>query len=245
LDTYFPRELQKQFEQAIIEKEFAYGEIITTHELAEQFKDSLEKIQRVLLSAYRKGLIAKLTDDAFRVIGPNHKHKNSIFNHAKASGFKPRSDVRLVALEPATSLIAEKLRLKPGERVFRIERTRYINEEVLANQTNYVPYDISPDLTEDDISHSSFQRLIEDKYYIFISKIEESFEIVPGSKQNVEILGLRGGSSILEIQRLAFSVSEMPVVWALIYINPKCYHYVAGLWPSAADLIEKRLHDDW
>ena len=108
---------------------------------------------------------------------------------------------------------------------------------MLANQVNHIPFEICPGLAYDDLSHYSFQKLLEQKYHTVIPEIQEDIRIVPGTAKDLEILSLPEGASVLVVERLSFSANHVPVVWASIHIRTDRYHLVASLWPKAAEVL--------
>jgi GntR family transcriptional regulator len=239
LNAQFPRELQQQLEQAIVEGELAGDQLWTLGELAARLQASEGVLRRVVLAAQRKGLVAEAGSDAFRVLGLPTTKFSSVFTHTAGSGLNPRSQVRDVAVEPATSPVAEKLRVEIGSPVYRCVRTRWVNEEVLANQTNYMPFEVCPGLEGDDVTRYSFQKLLEEKYHAVLVEMQEEYRLLPATEQDREVLGLPEGGSVLIVDRIALSAVGWPLVWAEIRIRPDRFDYVAALWPQAAELLKQ------
>jgi GntR family transcriptional regulator len=239
LNIVFPRGLQKRFELAIAEGEYARGETLTTADLADRFGVAEDQAELVLLASYRKGLVDQdtQTEDAYRVLGLLKRGMDSVFTHTAKAGFNPRSQVRSVDIGPASPVVAEKLHLEVGSPVYRYVRTRYVDEQAVANQTNFIPYEICPGLEQDDVSRHSFQKLLEGKYQTATPEMQERFSIVPATEEDRNVLGLPEGSKVLLIERTAVSTTAWPVVWANVRVRPDCYQYVAALWPKAAELL--------
>jgi GntR family transcriptional regulator len=240
LNVEFPIELQRRVEQAIAAGELERGRVWTPGDLAERFQAPTGGIQRVLHAALRKGLLAEADDerDAVRVLGLPTTRFASVFTHTASSGLKPRSEVRDVEVEPATPLVAGKLRVEAGSPVYRYVRTRWVNEEALANQTNYMPFDICPGLEDDDVTRYSFQKLLEEKYHAVLVEMEEDYRQVAATEEDRAVLGLPEGSLVLIVDRIALSATRWPLVWADIRIRPDRFEYVAALWPQAAALLK-------
>lgn len=235
----FPCELQRRFEQAIAKHELANGSIVTIASMAERFQASTQDMERVLASCYRKGIVQQRNQD-YEILGVMEPVLDSLFQHAAKSGMKPSSDVRAVVIEPASQAAADKLEIPADSPVYRLERTRNVNEEIVANQVNFIPYEVCPGLEQDDMTHYSFQRLLEVKYNVVFAEMKEDIFLAPGSPSDQQILGLAPESQVLIIDRLAMGKTNRPLVWADIHIRPDRYHYVAGLWPTAAALLEKK-----
>ena len=232
----FPRELQHQFEQTIVDNKFEAGESCTVDGLAEQFRATTDQMLLVLQAAQRKGLVSKQKDGSFKFL-ELAPPRDSVFSHTQKLGFKPTSEVREVKVEPASLQVAEKLSVEIGAPVYRFVRTRFVNGEALANQTNFIPFEVCPGLEEDDVSRYSFQKLLEEKYLAFTADLKETFEVVPANTQDQKILNLPEDSSVLLVQRISFSATGFPLVWSNIRIRPDRYQYVSKLWPSAAELV--------
>lgn len=236
----YPRELQKQFEQAIVEGRYAVGAVLDAGDVADQFQVPLEQIRQVLLAARRKGLVevAEAEGDCFRVLGLVRTDMESVFTHTAKAGLKPTSLVRAVEIEPATPEVAAKLAIEVGNPVFRYVRTRNVDGQALANQTNYIPFEVCPGLEQDDVFRFSFQKLLETKYHAVLSKMQEWFRLAPATSEDMEILDLPPASSVLIIERVALGPTGWPLVWANLRIHPAHYDYVSALWPQAAHLLK-------
>ena len=235
----FPRELSQQFEQAIAKHELATGTIVTVPAMAERFQANAQDMERVLASCFRKGIVQQRNQD-YEILGVMEPVLDSLFQHAAKSGMKPSSDVRAVVIEPASQAAADKLEIPVDSPVYRLERTRNVNDETVANQVNFIPCEICPGLEDDDMTHHSFQQLLEAKYNVIMAEMKEDIFLAPASDSDQNILKLEDGSQVLIIDRLAMGKTNRPLVWANIHIHPERYHYVAGLWPSAAALLEKK-----
>ena len=238
MDITFPVQLQQQIETAILEGKLLKGQLVTAGELAAVWQAAPDEMRQVLIAEHRKGLVAR-HDDEFEIIGIVGPTLDSLFQHTSKSGMKPSSDVRAAVVVPCPEIAAAKLDAPVGAPVYRLERTRIVDGQVLANQVNYIPYEICPGLEHDDISHTSFQKLLEGKYHTVIPEIKEDIRIVPGSEKDLEILGLPAGAQVLVVERLSFSANHVPLVWADIHIRTDRFHYVEKLWPSAAKLMQE------
>jgi GntR family transcriptional regulator len=239
LHTEYPRELQRHFEQAIASGQLAAGMEVTTEGLADRFQAAVESMRQVLQAACRKGLVepVELREGTYLVLGLIQTNMESVFTHTAKAGFKPTSLVRTVEVEPASALVAAKLDMAAGSPVYRYVRTRNVDGQPLANQTNYIPYEVCPGLEEDDVFRHSFQKLLEDKYRAVLVEMKEHFALVPATEQDREILDLPENSSVLLIDRIALGPTGRPLVWADIRIRPDRYEYVKALWPDAAELL--------
>jgi len=234
----FPRDLQQRFESAIVNGRIPSGFRAAAEKFAADFGASLADMRRVLESAHRKGLVQPAGDE-FEILAPLNPSVESLFQHTSRAGLAPSSSIRRVVVEPAAEHVARRLQVDVGSPVYRLERTRIVNEEAIANQVNFIPYEVCPGLEDDDMSHHSFQRLLEGKYHAVVADVREEVALQAAGAEDQAVLGLQANSPVLVVQRLSLSRTGQPLVWADIHIRPDRYHYVASLWPQAAHLLNR------
>lgn len=233
----YPQELQRSVETDISSGALAVGQWLDVSDLQQRYRADAAELRRVLGAAYRKGLVEKNSAGALRVRGERTGSIQSVFQHAAKSGLSPKSIVRAVEVVPANAQVAHKLDVAVGEPVFCQIRTRLVNGEVIANQNNYLPIEVCPGLESVDLTKTSFQETLEGRFHAVVARIDEHFEIRPGSAQDIEVLGLNAGANVLIVERLSLSSNELPLVWADIHVRTDRYHYVKELWPEAAALL--------
>lgn len=240
MSELFPVELQRRIERAFAAGEFEAGARCTVADASRYFGAAETDIATVLHAARRKGLVEPVEgrEAAFRFLGLADPAFESVFTHTASAGFKPRSEVRSIAIEPAPRLVAAMLHLEEGDLVYRYVRTRYVDDEVLANQTNYIPYNVCPGLEREDLAHRSFQRLLEKEYHVVLTDMQEEFELSTATEEDARALGVPPGGLVLLVERLALSRTGWPIVWANLRIRPDRFDYVRALWPEAAALIK-------
>lgn len=241
MKSEYPKELQRQFEQAIIQGSFSRGNVLALDDLAARFRTSVNQMRLVVQTAHRKGLLGKIEADlgTVQVLGLPKTEFASVFTHTAKAGFKPTSLVRRVVVEPASPQVADRLKVKASSPVYRYVRTRNVDGQPLANQTNFMPFAVCPGLEDDDVSRYSFQRLLEEKYFSVLTEMQEAYSLIPSTGQDRDVLKLPEGASVLVVDRIALSATNWPLVWATIRIRPDRYQYVAALWPQAAHLLEE------
>jgi GntR family transcriptional regulator len=239
LDVGFPKELQQRVEQGIVEGELARSQVWILDDLAGRFHAPASDMAPVLRAAQRKGLVAAVEGESFRILGLPTTKFASVFTHTAGSGLKPRSEVREVQIESASRLVAEKLQVEVGSPVYRYVRTRWVDEEALANQTNYMPFEICPGLEHDDVRRHSFQKLLEEKYHAVLAEMQEEYHLLSATREDRDVLSLPTGTAVLVVDRVARGATGWPLVWAEIRIRPDRFSYVAALWPQAAELLKK------
>lgn len=234
----YPGAFQAQIESDIACGKIRAGERLTISKLAKRYNQPVEKAAVILPTLVRKGLVEKIGQKAFSVFGLPSTEIESVFQYAQKSNLKPRTVVRSVTVIPADNQIAEKLAVPTGAAVFQQVRTRLVDEKILANQYNFIPYEVCPGLEHVDLSRRSFQVTLEEDYHTVVHHIEETYILDSPNRDDADILALNDATDVLVVQRMSYSASRMPLVFADIHVNPAMFHYVENLWPKAAKLVK-------
>jgi DNA-binding GntR family transcriptional regulator len=237
--AYFPEDLQRSIEVDIIAGQFDLGSTYSTKYFESKYNTDAKAVITVLRGIHRKGLIFQEENGEIRILGLPKAKITSVFQYAEKSQLNPSTIVRKVEIIPADEQIAGKLEIEPRSPLFVQVRTRKINREVLANQYNFIPYEICPGLEKIDLSQSSFQVALEKDFHTVITRIHEEYLLSAPLRDDKEILQISEKDQVLVVQRTSYSRNNLPVVFADIHVNPRQFHYVKDLWPDAYYLINK------
>lgn len=235
----YPAAFQTQVERDIASGKMRAGERLTVSKLAKRYNVPVENAADILPTLLRKGLVEKIGQKAFSVFGLPNAEIESVFQYAQKSNLKPRTIVRAVTIISADMQIADMLSVLEGAPVYQQVRTRLVDEHVLANQYNFIPFAICPGLEDVDLSRRSFQVTLEEDYHTVVHHIEETYALGAPARDDAEVLNLKDDKKVLVVQRMSYSVSDMPLVFADIHVNPAMFHYVENLWPEAAKLVNE------
>lgn len=235
----FPVKLQSLIEDGIISGLLQSNKKYRIQEIASRFDASIDEIDLILRSLHRKGLLQFSNEHTIEIKGLPQAEIESVFQYAEKSKLKPRTIVREVNIIESNELLAEILRIGIGMPVFEQIRTRLVNKVVLANQYNFIPYEVCPGLENIDLSKKSFQVTLESVFHTVITRIEENYSIGYPSRDDKKILDIEDDTQILIVQRISYSQSGFPLVFADIHVNPAQFHYVENLWPKASPLVHK------
>lgn len=89
---------------------------------------------------------------------------NGLFDDIRSLGRTLRSDVRVLAVEPADADVAARLDLPSGAPVVAVERLRFVDDEPWVLAVSHVPLSVAPDLLEQDLREDSLYRLLRERY---------------------------------------------------------------------------------
>ena len=236
----YPLDLQKRVERDIARLILQKSEQYKIDKLAKKYQVVNSVLCRVIPALIRKGLLEKVDETTVCIKGLPQANIESVFQYAQKAKLKPSTIVRDVSLIKADQFLSNKLKVKENGLIYQQIRTRLVDDHVLANQYNFIPFEICPGLENVDLSQRSFQVTLEEDYYTVIKRIEETYHFGPQTRDDAEILSLTENQEVIIVQRMSYSASNMPLVFADIHINPTQFHYVENLWPEAARLIQQK-----
>ena len=98
-----------------------------------------------------------------------------------------------------------KLDIPEDTHVIYLKRLRVVEDEPILLQESYLPYHICPQLLQDNLEENSLLEILEDKYQIKITKVQEFIEIAPVTDNEGDLLGLQPGTAALLLEQRFFA----------------------------------------
>lgn len=140
----------------------------------------------------------------------------------------PDSRVLSIGKAKASAAEAEMLRLDRGDRVVRIRRVRMVDAVPLLVESLTLPDGLFPGLTEKELPNNLYG-LYSARYGITVARATEKLRAVSSSEEDAAVLGVPSGAPALLIDRLAFSLDEVPVEWRVSLCLTTGFHYLSDL----------------
>jgi GntR family transcriptional regulator len=137
-------------------------------------------------------------------------------NIRTADGERVAADVHLLQVSqgPANQAECVRLRLRPDDRVWRIQRVRLHKGEPFMVEDVVMPAALFPALDEQkDFTHRIV--VLAQQFGILLGKGEERVSIGAASPEVAKALGLDAGAPILVLDRLVFALDGRAVEWRL------------------------------
>ncbi len=142
-----------------------------------------------------------------------------------------RPGTRVLAAEmwPADEATTERLRVRPGQPVFRLHRLRLADAEPLALETAIVSFMGCERLLEDDLERTSLYRLLETKYHQPLLEAEQEVEAGLAGAEEAEALGIAPGGPVLLTRRVTVTERQRPIEYATSVYRGDKYRFYARL----------------
>jgi len=118
-----------------------------------------------------------------------------------------------VRSRPCRTAEREKLKLRKGEAVFEIARLRLIGGKPVIRETIILPQRLFPRLDRIGALPNTLYSLYQSQFGITIATAREELRAAAATKADQASLGVKAGSPILVIGRVALSLTDQPVEW--------------------------------
>ncbi|SER95518.1 GntR family transcriptional regulator [Salipaludibacillus aurantiacus] len=146
----------------------------------------------------------------------------------KARGMTPGNRLVHFKVVPATSSVANYLKIQENDPVYEIQRVRLADNVPMALETSYLPEKLVPGVTK-EIMQSSLYEYIE---AALGKKIKEATQIIESSTANqneVELLQVRKSSPILLIERHTYLEDGTPVEFVKSAYRADRYRFMINM----------------
>lgn len=118
-----------------------------------------------------------------------------------------------VKSRPSRKAEREKLNLRNGEAVFEIARVRLVGGKPVIRETIILPQRLFPRLDRISSLPNTLYSLYQAQFGITIATACEELRAAIATKADQSSLGVKAGSPILVIGRVALSLTDQPVEW--------------------------------
>lgn len=147
----------------------------------------------------------------------------------RAQGLNPTSRLMEMGYVVADGELAERLRIRGGARVLRIERLRLADGEPMAIEITHLSARRFPGLRRHLDRAPSLYRVLESEYSVRLAEAEETIETVLAPPREAQLLGTDTGSPMLLLSRHSFDANGEPVEWVRSWYRGDRYKFVARL----------------
>jgi GntR family transcriptional regulator len=111
----------------------------------------------------------------------------------------------------AGEMVAEKLNVKDGARIFYLKRQRLVEEEPFIISESYLPQELFPNLDREDLRDRSLYDVLEETYQVPVVKTERTARAVKALDKEAQILRIPLGDPLIQLEGIAFSRHDLRV----------------------------------
>ncbi|MFB3903674.1 MAG: GntR family transcriptional regulator [Acidobacteriota bacterium] len=232
IDPYSKVPLYHQLYELLRERltngQYRPGDLIAPEsELIEKYQVSRTTVRQVLEILVKEGLVYRQrgrgTFVAHRGLEEALTRIVNFTEDMRRRGFEPGTRVLSAGLTPAPPDIAERLEIKPGEELARIDRLRLADGEPLSVEQSHLLHRYCPGILEHDHAAGSLRDRLRENYGVRWSLAKQSIRAVQANRELARALLVPAKSALLFIERVSFDQQHIPVEFLRIYYRGDRY----------------------
>ncbi len=222
IDKSVPTPLYYQLLQ-ILKREIESGALApgdaipTERELMERYGISRATVRQAVLQLVNEGFLRREKSKGTFVTTPPStlRFMEDLRGFSAAMtkrGIPSYSKVLEKRVERASDIVAEYLKLKPGEPVFFLKRVRYVNDRPVLIDYHYIPYRLCHGIEDKIADGVSLYGLLQKEYGLDLHHGWREFEpMMPSSQEEIELLEIYATTSILKLKSVVYNRQGVPV----------------------------------
>jgi GntR family transcriptional regulator len=188
------------------------------HALAAELKVSQGTVRKALDALVAENLVQRHQGKGTYVA--EHTQEHALFRFFRLA--RPNSDGDRVTPEStgahckrrvATPTEVGRLHLSKGERVVEIKRLRLIDGDPAVSEKIVVPLKLFPELDHQTALPNTLYSLYQSVYGINVTVAKEELRAVLSNKTDEKELGIKSGSPLLRVDRVAIGIGGQHVEW--------------------------------
>jgi GntR family transcriptional regulator len=203
--------------QQIHANQYKVGDSLPSeNDLCKMFDVSRTVIRQALNELKQEGLINREKGRGSFVAQPKLREKffqklSGFYQDMVDQGYEPVTQVLKQTVIAASTTIAEKLHIPLATPVIEIERLRFIEDEPIMHVVSHLPHARCPELLQANLTYQSLYTFLETNCGIFITRGKRSIEAVAASKRQAELLGIKRGAPLIQLESVSYESSGVPI----------------------------------
>jgi GntR family transcriptional regulator len=148
---------------------------------------------------------------------------------AEAMGFTASTQLLAAQRIPAEAEVAERLAVKVGAPIYRIERLRLADDRPMAVEISHLSAIRFPQLTRYVRRESSLYGVLDLVYGVVPVSANEAISTVPAPPREAVLLGTDTGAPMLSTWRHSFDEFDQPIEWVISWCRGDRVNFVVHL----------------
>ena len=134
----------------------------------------------------------------------SYNHVTSVTETLLKRGYKVEARGLFIDEAPRTEALSAQLQLSDKDKIVRIQRVQCADNIPVAIMTNYIPESLVPGILECTPKFDSLYRYLEEEYHFSIDRTEDLIYAGGCSFFDAQILQVRSGTPLMEVERLCY-----------------------------------------
>ncbi len=201
-------QLKEDIKQKILRGDLKEGDLLPSErEFNERYDISSTTIRRALNDLVHENFLErKAGKGTFVRIGKVRRDLRKVLGftqNMKEMGLTPSTQVMSKKLVSANAFARDKLSLKKGAKIVKLNRLRLANDTPMMLETRYIRTDLCPDIQNQGLS-SSLWKVFEDVYGFKPYRHSQNLRIAKISGNSASLLGLKDNSVVFLIKGVTY-----------------------------------------
>lgn len=189
------------------------GQLPSEREICDIYNLSRTTVRQAINELERDGLIYKVRGKG-TFVSPKKVNQElvkfySFTEQMKQLGKVPISKVLSFEIVKADRRISQKLKIAEGSMVYEFSRLRLADQIPMMLETSYVPYDLFPGITKDDLEKTALYEIFRGRFQTKITMADEFFTSVNPLDKEAKLLELPLSVPSLRIERYTHGIDRL------------------------------------
>lgn len=203
--------------------------IPSEREICEHYDVSRTTVRQAISELVKEGYIYKKLGKGTFVSSKKYNQNLQSFysftEEMKKIGKAPSSKVLNFEILTANKDIAKNMKISQDELVYKIIRLRLADGEPMMLETTYVPYNLFPGITKEELNKKALYDIYSDTFNERVEYAEESFIPVLIQKDEAKTLQIEAGSPSLKITRYAYNKYNKVIEYTVSTVRGDKFKY--------------------
>ncbi|RXZ33900.1 GntR family transcriptional regulator [Oxalobacteraceae bacterium CAVE-383] len=229
------KEVKRQMVAALARSEWKPGEAIPPEKvLCTRFNVSIGTLRKAIDELVAENILVRQQGRGTFVTVHNHGPRLfRFFNYERHDGHRDAPELTLISFTEikADKVVAAKLGLAIGAKVFNIISVRGFGDGPVLAEDIKLPRALFPRMTEDQLRthHSPLYSQYQNEYGVNVVRIEEGVRATLASPEHAELLHVEPGAPLLQVHRVAYSFNDQPVEYRISHVNTEHHQYARSV----------------
>jgi GntR family transcriptional regulator len=227
-------EIEEAIAAEIARGEYRPGDQLPTEDaLLQRFQVSRITVRRAIQNLTSRGLLEIRRGLGTFVLSPRIDAEltklTGFVEDMNAAGRKATARVINQGAVAASARVAERLQLAKGTKVMQIKRVRLAGGTPLSYDETYLPLPLGKLIVRNDLRLHPIFTLLEEEYGVPLVEADYELEAVIASKAVADVLQVRVGSPIFQIERTSMTTGNQPVDYEVLSYRGDLVRFVTKL----------------